>query len=145
MASKNCCDCTVIHHDVVHKIEKDMLSDAMYERLALLFHIFGDGTRIRILHALEKGELCVCDLSALLGMTKSIATEYYKENIRVHAISPGGVFTDMVKVTRPDLTGEGMIMPEDIAEIAYFFLAHRGNAVIDEILVHRVGKEPFQV
>ena len=82
---------------------------------------------------------------ALLGMTKSIATEYYKENIRVHAISPGGVFTDMVKVTRPDLTGEGMIMPEDIAEIAYFFLAHRGNAVIDEILVHRVGKEPFQV
>ena len=82
---------------------------------------------------------------ALLGMTKSIAAEYYKENIRVHAISPGGVFTDMVKVTRPDLTGEGMIMPEDIAEIAYFFLAHRGNAVIDEILVHRVGKEPFQV
>ena len=82
---------------------------------------------------------------ALLGMTKSIAAEYYKENIRVHAISPGGVFTDMVKVTRPDLTGEGMIMPEDIAEIAHFFLAHRGNAVIDEILVHRVGKEPFQV
>lgn len=82
---------------------------------------------------------------ALLGMTKSIAAEYYKENIRVHAISPGGVYTDMVKVTRPDLTGEGMIMPEDIAEIAYFFLAHRGNAVIDEILVHRVGKEPFQV
>ena len=82
---------------------------------------------------------------ALLGMTKSIAAEYYKDNIRVHAISPGGVYTDMVKVTRPDLTGEGMIMPEDIAEIAYFFLAHRGNAVIDEILVHRVGKEPFQV
>lgn len=82
---------------------------------------------------------------ALLGMTKSLAAEYYKENIRVHAISPGGVYTDMVKVTRPDLTSEGMIMPEDIAEIVHFFLSHRGNAVIDEILVHRVGKEPFQV
>ena len=82
---------------------------------------------------------------ALLGMTKSLAAEYYKENIRVHAISPGGVYTDMVKVTRPDLTPEGMIMPEDIAEIVHFFLSHRGNAVIDEILVHRVGKEPFQV
>ena len=82
---------------------------------------------------------------ALLGMTKSIASEYYRENIRVHAISPGGVYTDMVKVTRPDLKSDGMIMPEDIAEIAYFFLAHRGNAVVDEILVHRVGKEPFQV
>jgi NAD(P)-dependent dehydrogenase (short-subunit alcohol dehydrogenase family) len=82
---------------------------------------------------------------ALLGMTKSIASEYYKENIRVHAISPGGVYTDMVKVTRPDLKPDGMIMPEDIAEIVHFFLANRGNAVVDEILVHRVGKEPFQV
>ena len=82
---------------------------------------------------------------ALLGMTKSIANELYKENIRVHAISPGGVYTDMVKISRPDLSPEGMIMPEDIAEIVHFFLTHRTNAVIDEILVHRLGKEPFQV
>ena len=82
---------------------------------------------------------------ALLGMTKSIANELYKENIRVHAISPGGVYTDMVKISRPDLSPEGMILPEDIAEIVHFFLSHRTNAVIDEILVHRIGKEPFQV
>ena len=82
---------------------------------------------------------------ALLGMTKSIASEYYKDNIRVHAIAPGGVYTDMVKVSRPDLTSDGMILPSDIADIVHFFLAHRGNAVIDEIIVHRVGKEPFLV
>lgn len=82
---------------------------------------------------------------ALLGMTKSLAAEYYKENIRVHAVSPGGVYTDMVKVTRPDLTPEGMIMPEDIADIVEFLLLHRSNAVVDEILVHRAGKTPFQV
>ncbi len=83
---------------------------------------------------------------ALLGMTKSIANELYRENIRVHAISPGGVYTDMVKISRPDLSPEGMIMPEDIADIVHFFLTHRRtNAVIDEILVHRLGKEPFQV
>ena len=63
----------------------------------------------------------------------------------IYAISPGGVYTDMVKVTRPDLTPEGMIMPEDIADIVEFFLLHRSNAVVDEILVHRVGKAPFQV
>jgi 3-oxoacyl-[acyl-carrier protein] reductase len=78
-------------------------------------------------------------------MTKSIAREYYKDNIRVHAIAPGGVYTDMVKVSRPDLTPDGMILPSDIADIALFFLANRGNAVIDEIIVHRVGKEPFLV
>ncbi|MBR2345695.1 MAG: SDR family oxidoreductase [Lentisphaeria bacterium] len=82
---------------------------------------------------------------ALLGWTKSLARECYRDNIRVHAICPGGVYTDMVKLSRPDLTGEGMIMPEEIAEIIMFFLANRGNAVIDEILVHRVNKEPFLV
>ena len=80
---------------------------------------------------------------ALLGMTKSIAREYYKENIRVHAISPGGVYTDMVKISRPDLSPEGMIMPEDIADTVWFLLANRTNAVIDEICLHRVNKEPF--
>ena len=80
---------------------------------------------------------------ALLGMTKSIAREYYKENIRVHAICPGGVYTDMVKVSRPDLSPDGMIMQQDIADLVWFFLAHRTNAVVDEILVHRVTKEPF--
>ena len=76
-------------------------------------------------------------------MSKSLANEVYKEGIRVHVISPGGVFTDMVRIARPDLSEEGMILPEDIAEIAAFFLEHRTNAVIDEIQAHRVGKEPF--
>ena len=80
---------------------------------------------------------------ALAGFTKSLASEVYREDIRVHLISPGGVFTDMVRIARPDLTGADMILPEDIAEIAAFFIEHRTNAVIDEICVHRSGKEPF--
>jgi len=82
---------------------------------------------------------------ALLGLTKSVAREYFKDGIRVHAVCPGGVYTDMVKVSRPDLSPEGMIMPEEIAGVVHFLLVNRGNAVIDEILVHRVGKEPFLV
>ena len=80
---------------------------------------------------------------ALAGFTKSLASEVYREDIRVHLISPGGVFTDMVRIARAELTGEDMILPEDIAEIAAFFIEHRTNAVIDEICVHRSGKEPF--
>ena len=80
---------------------------------------------------------------ALAGFTKALAAEEYKNGVRVHLISPGGVFTDMVRIARPDLTGEDMILPEDIAEIAAFFIEHRTNAVIDEICVHRSGKEPF--
>lgn len=80
---------------------------------------------------------------ALIGMSKSLANEVYTENIRVHVIAPGAVFTDMVRIARPDLTEEGMILPEDIAEVAAFFIEHRSNAVVDEIQVHRAGKAPF--
>lgn len=82
---------------------------------------------------------------ALLGFSKALANEVYKENIRVHAISPGGVFTDLIRQLRPELTSDGMTLPEDIADIAGFCLEHRQtDAVIDEIQVHRTGKEPFQ-
>ena len=40
-------------------------------RLAELFKIFGDPTRIRILATLAKGELCVQDIAAALSMTQS--------------------------------------------------------------------------
>ncbi len=80
---------------------------------------------------------------ALLGFSKSLAKEVYKDNIRVHVISPGGVYTDMIKTARPDLTSEGMMLPEDIADIIVFMLKHRNNAVIDEICLHRAAKEPF--
>ena len=76
-------------------------------------------------------------------MSRSLANEVYDEGIRVHVIAPGAVFTDMVRVARPDLTDEGMIMPEDIAEVAAFFIEHRTNAVVDEIQIHRAGKAPF--
>ena len=37
------------------------------------------------------------------------------------------------------------ITPEDIAELVWFFLYMRGNAVVDEIIVHRSSKQPFLV
>ncbi len=87
----------------------------------------------------------VASKHALLGFTKSLAAEVYQDGVRVHAISPGGVYTDMVKVSRPDLTPDGMIMPSEIADIVMFLLKNRGNAVVDEIIVHRLNKQPFLV
>lgn len=81
---------------------------------------------------------------ALLGMSKSLANETYKRNIRVHTISPGAVFTEMIALARPDLSPEGMILPEDIADIISFLLQKRtSSAVIDEVQIHRATKEPF--
>ena len=65
------CDCDVIHQDLVDDVRTKLLDKDYYLRLATLMKNFSDGTRIQILHALEKSELCVCDLAALLGVTKS--------------------------------------------------------------------------
>lgn len=82
---------------------------------------------------------------ALIGFSKSLARETYKDGVRVHVISPGGVKTEMVKLTRPDLADSKMIDATDIADIIEFILTHRTNAVIDEIILHRDGKEPFSL
>lgn len=81
---------------------------------------------------------------ALLGFSKSLGKEYAEKGVRVHVISPGAVFTEMVKISRPDLTGEGMLLPEDIAETVLYLLKMRKTAsVSDEIQLHRETKEPF--
>ena len=80
---------------------------------------------------------------ALLGLSKSLAKEVAPEGIRVHVVSPGSVYTEMILVARPDLGPEGMIDPEEIAELIAFLIEHRHNGIIDEIQVHRTGKEPF--
>ena len=41
------------------------------EGLADTFRVLGDPTRVRILDALSSGELCVCDLASLVGMSES--------------------------------------------------------------------------
>lgn len=92
----------------------------------------------------QEQSVYVASKHALLGMSKTLAAEVYKQNIRVHTISPGGVYTSMVALVRPDLTDDGMIMPSDIANIIAFLLENRkSNAVVDEIKVNRCTKEPF--
>lgn len=59
-----------VHHHHAHHPEEVIREDTLY-RLADLFKIFGDPTRIRILHVLAASELCVCDIADTLGMTQS--------------------------------------------------------------------------
>ena len=65
------CDCEIIHEDVVKKVKATFPEDEMIFELADFYKIFGDTTRVKILYALDKSELCVCDISALLGMSIS--------------------------------------------------------------------------
>ena len=55
----------------VADIAKNMPAEEYLYDLADLFRIFGDTTRIRILYSLFDGELCVGDISTILGMSQS--------------------------------------------------------------------------
>jgi ArsR family transcriptional regulator len=65
------CDCEVIHTDVVRSVKMSMPDENELCDLSDFFKIFGDSTRTKIISALDESEMCVCDLGALLGMTKS--------------------------------------------------------------------------
>jgi ArsR family transcriptional regulator len=49
----------------------DLLSSDSVEALAETFKALGDSTRVRILDAVYRAELCVGDLAALLGLSES--------------------------------------------------------------------------
>ena len=57
--------------DIVAKVSSQMPDENFLYDVAELFKIFGDSTRIRILTALQKSELNVCDIASVLNMTKS--------------------------------------------------------------------------
>ena len=72
------CDCEVIHEDIVKKVKSAFPKDELLFDLADFYKIFGDTTRVKILYALDKSELCVCDISVLLGMSVSAVSHQLK-------------------------------------------------------------------
>ena len=72
------CDSEVIHEDIVKKVKATFPKDELLFDLADFYKIFGDTTRVKILYALDKSELCVCDISVLLGMSVSAVSHQLK-------------------------------------------------------------------
>ena len=65
------CEQQCVHPDALGRVRATLLADADASGLAEIFGLLGDRTRVRILHALIGGELCVCDISAALGLSGS--------------------------------------------------------------------------
>ena len=65
------CGCEHEHPETVREVRAAMPDENVTADLSDFFKVFGDSSRMRILFALDRRELCVCDLSAVLGMTKS--------------------------------------------------------------------------
>ncbi|NLK58842.1 MAG: winged helix-turn-helix transcriptional regulator [Tissierellia bacterium] len=72
------CESTIIHQDIIDKVENRMPTGAVTERAAGIFKQLGDPTRLRILVSLAEHEMCVCDISALLQMSQSAISHQLK-------------------------------------------------------------------
>ncbi|MBD3883887.1 helix-turn-helix transcriptional regulator [Phormidium tenue FACHB-886] len=55
----------------VRVLQQDILGVEKAQRMAEFFSLLGDANRLRILSALAKQELCVCDLAAIVKMSES--------------------------------------------------------------------------
>lgn len=66
-----CCEEMQIHTDALEQVRRELPEDETLYDLAELFKLFGDCTRVKILYALLKSELCVCDIAKLMDVTQS--------------------------------------------------------------------------
>lgn len=72
------CDCDAIHEEVVTRVRSVMPDGGDFYDLSNLYKMFSDSTRLKILWALTREDMCVCDLAVLLDMTKSAISHQLK-------------------------------------------------------------------
>ena len=72
------CGVTIVHRDTVDLVRAALPEEEALFELADFFKVFGDSTRIKILQALFQSELCVCDISAILGASQSAVSHQLK-------------------------------------------------------------------
>ena len=65
------CDCNAVNEKLVKKVLNVLPDDNTIAKLSNLYKIMGNDTRCKILYSLSINEMCVCDLSNVLSMTKS--------------------------------------------------------------------------
>ena len=65
------CDVIQIDLNRVRRLRAALVDPDTVSGLADIFSALGDPTRVRILDALSHGELCVCDLAAVLSLSQS--------------------------------------------------------------------------
>ena len=63
--------CEAPHTGVSEARRALLMAPHTVEALAETFRVLGDPTRVRILDALSGGELCVCDIASLVGISES--------------------------------------------------------------------------
>ena len=86
------CDVTHLNPEKVGATRASLLPMGTAAAVAETFKVLGDLTRVRILDALSRQELCVCDLAALVGQSESAVSHQLRvlRNMRIVRSRRGG-------------------------------------------------------
>lgn len=86
--------CDILHEDAVKRVKSYLVNDEEILKYVQLNKIFANFSRIKILLALEKEKLCVCDIGHILNMEQSAVSHQLrilKENNLIVPIKDGKV------------------------------------------------------
>ncbi len=74
------CDVPCFKTDLVSQLRAGMPSDDALDEMRIRFVALADRTRLKVLYALvEGGELCVCDVAHVVGMSVSAASHHLRK------------------------------------------------------------------
>ena len=79
--SPKSCGIFLVDEDRVHRAREAALGEGVVADVVDTFKVLASPTRVRLLRALAREEFCVCDLSALLGLSIS-ATSHQLQALR---------------------------------------------------------------
>lgn len=69
--TSDACDVRIVDERAVACAREAAASESQVRRTTAIFSALADPTRLRMLVALSAGELCVCDLSEVVGVSQS--------------------------------------------------------------------------
>ena len=72
------CECHEEHRELIEKGKALLPETTELYDLSDFFKVLGDSTRLGILFAIDGASMCVCDIAAALGMTKSAVSHQLK-------------------------------------------------------------------
>lgn len=72
------CLCKMIDRQEIVETLDNRPDDTQIEFLSEFFKVFGDPTRLKIIYLLTRHELCVADISTLVGMQQSAVSHQLK-------------------------------------------------------------------
>ncbi len=73
------CNVTCFEQEKVARIKAELAKEEhLLPELAELYKLLGNTTRLKILLALAQGELCVCDVAHVLGLTVAATSHQLK-------------------------------------------------------------------